>query len=68
MAKANIKIGMADKKNPSHENDISFSNSVLVFGFLLKKLARCLAKTEQTPSKLLYFVNRHNAESTNNWS
>ena len=27
-------------------------HSVLVFGFLLKKLDRCLAKTEQTPSKL----------------
>ena len=60
MAKANIKIWQTKKTIISHEHDISFSNSVLVFGFLLKKLAKCLAKTEQTPSKLLYFVNRHN--------
>ena len=61
MAKANIKIWQKKKV-------MSMTyHSVLVFRILLKKLARCLAKTEQTPSKLLYFVNRHNAESTNYW-
>jgi hypothetical protein len=51
---------MADKKK-----QVMTYDSVLVFEFLLKKLARCLAKTEQTPSKLIYFVNRHNAKSKN---
>ena len=51
---------MADKKK-----QVMTYDSVLVFEFLLKKLARCLAKTKQTLIKLLYFVNIHSAQLTN---
>ena len=37
---------------------------LLIFYFEVSKSDRFLAKTEHTPRKLMYFVNRPNAEST----
>ena len=40
------------------------SARLMSFYFGRSKLVRCLAKITLTPMKLLYFVNRHNADST----